>query len=473
VPPHDLDAEAAVLSAVMIDERALDKVIDLLKAEHFYAEAHRQIYAAACDLRSSGQPVDIVQVGTWLKSRERIAQVGGMGYLTEVLNAAPAVANVRAYAVTIEKKARVRELIATCQRIAAQGYVDYGDADAFIQDAASKVHAIACATFRSEPTALIDILQENFEELSAAAARGEEMTGTPTGFTRYDRMTAGLHDGDLTIIAARPGMGKTALVLDIASNVASVRVRDAAEAARSETVERGVVVFSLEMPRSQIGNRMVCSAGRVDLGKIRTPMHLAPSDWGRMTEGAKHLGALRIWIDDTPAISLVEIAAKIRRLQSMFDAVDPKTGKVRRRVALGILDYLQLMSGRGDERSREQEISMLSRGLKGLAKELRMPIIALAQLNRAPELRKDRRPVLSDLRESGAIEQDADNICFVYRDDYYNPDTAERNIAELIIAKQRNGPTGTAKVRFDREYTRFDNLAEGEWEERDPTGTND
>jgi replicative DNA helicase len=468
-----LDAEAAVLSAVMVDPSALDKVLEFLKAEHFYSEAHRQIYAAACELRSRGKPVDVVQVGTWLKDDGRIAQVGGMGYLTEILNAAPAVTNVRAYAETIEKKSRVRELIATCQRIAAQGYVDYGDADDFIQDSAAKVHAIACKTFRSEPAALIDILQENFEELSAAAARGEEMTGTPTGFTRYDRMTAGLHDGDLTIIAARPGMGKTSLVLDIASNVASVRVRDAAEAARSEAVERGVIVFSLEMPKSQIGNRMVCSAGRIDLAKIRTPMHLAPSDWNRMTEGAQTLGALRIWVDDTPAITLLEAAAKIRRLQAMFDLNDPTTGKPKRRIALGIFDYLQLMRGRGDEDSREREISMLSRGLKALAKELGLPIIALAQLNRAPELRKDRRPVLSDLRESGAIEQDADNICFVYRDEYYNPDTADRNIAELIIAKQRNGPTGTAKVRFDREYTRFDNLAEGEWEERDRAGADD
>ena len=463
VPPHDLDAEAAVLSAIMVDPVALDKVIDLLKAEHFYSEAHRQIYAAACELRSRGQPVDVVQVGTWLKSRERIAQVGGMGYLTEVLNAAPAVANVRAYAETIEKKARVRELIATCQRIAAQGYVDHGDADAFIQESAAKVHSIACASFRSEPEELHKILRTNFEELSAAAARGDEMTGVPTGFDRYDRMTAGLHDGDYTIVAGRPGMAKTSLALAFTLNVA-------ASMAAGGSMTRGVVFFSLEMPKAQIGHRVLCSESRVDLAKMRTPTHLSMTDWTRMTEAAKQLGRLKIWVDDTPAVKLVEVAAKVRRLQTSFDVRDATTGHYRQRISLVVVDYLQLMSGTGDEQSREQEVGRLSRGLKAMAKELGVPVISLAQLNRAPEMRKDKRPVLSDLRESGSLEQDADNVVMLYRDEYYDPDSPERNITELIIAKQRNGPTGTAKVRFDREYTRFDNLAESEYPDDDRAG---
>ncbi len=470
VPPHDLDAEAAVLSAVMIDQFALDKVLEFLKADHFYSEAHRRIFEACVDLRGTGKPVDVVQVGTWLKDRDRIAQVGGMGYLTEVLNAAPAVANVAAYGRTIREKARVRQLIATCQRVSAEGYIDYGDAQAFIDSAEQAVYEIARTPESSSVERLLDVMKKAFKQLQDAANRGDRITGAPTGFARYDKLTAGLHDGDLSIVAARPGMGKTSFVLNVAVNVASPKGRESVNDPTQKWEEpgMGVVVFSLEMPREQLANRMICSEGRVDVGKLRQG-YLGQQDWGRLTQAASYLGGLPIWIDDSPALSILELRAKCRRLQAEYDRVD-ETGKKTQRIGLVVVDYLQLMKGRDGVNSREQEISEISRGLKGLAKELKIAVIALSQLNRAVETRneKSKRPQLSDLRESGAIEQDADNICFIYRDDYYNRETTtEPNVAELIIAKQRNGPTGTVKVRFDREYTRFDNLAEGEYAEEE------
>jgi replicative DNA helicase len=472
VPPHDLDAEAAVLSAIMVDAMALDKVLEFLRPEHFYSEAHRRIYEACMELRGVGQPVDVVQVGTWLKNRERIAQVGGMAYLTEVLNAAPAVANVASYGRTIHEKYRVRQLIATCQRVAAQGYVDYGEAQNFIDTAEQQVYEIARTPDKSSVEKLLDVMKKSFKQLNDAVSRGDRITGTPTGFDRYDRMTAGLHDGDLTIVAARPGMGKTSFVLNLAVNAASPRQREAANDPNNRWEEpgRGVVVFSLEMPREQIANRMVCCEGKVDVSKVRTGF-LAPADWQKLTQAAAFLGTLPIWIDDTAGLTMLELRAKVRRLQAEYDRINEEDPRQSKRISVVIVDYLQLMKGRDGVQSREQEISEISRGMKQLAKELKVAVIALSQLNRAVETRseKSKRPQISDLRESGAIEQDADNICFIYRDEYYNPESTERNIAELIIAKQRNGPTGTAKVRFDREYTRFDNLAEGEYVDDEPS----
>jgi len=466
VPPHDLDAEAAVLSAVMLDGQALDRVLEFLKPEHFYSEAHRRVFESCIELHRVGQPVDVVQVGSWLKSRDRLAQVGGMPYLTELLNAAPAVANVAAYGRTIHEKSRVRQLIMTCQRVAAEGYIDYGEAQAFIDGAEQAVYEIARTPESSSVERLLDVMKKSFKQLTDAMQRGDRITGVSTGFDRYDRLTAGLHEGDLTIVAARPGMGKTSFVLNVAVNVASPKGREAATdpSQRWEDPGVGVVVFSLEMPREQIANRMVCCEGKVDVGKVRQGF-LNQQDWNRLTQSASFLGGLPIWIDDTPALGILELRAKVRRLQTEFDRVD-ETGRKVKKIGLVIVDYLQLMKGRDGVNSREQEISEISRGLKALAKELKVPVVALSQLNRAVETRseKSKRPQLSDLRESGAIEQDADNICFIYRDDYYNKEAStEPNIAELIIAKQRNGPTGTVKVRFDREYTRFDNLAEGEY----------
>jgi replicative DNA helicase len=470
IPPHDLDAEAAVLSAVMVDTLAFDKVNEFLRPEHFYSEAHRRIYEASLELSAVGKPVDVVQVATWLRDHERLAQVGGMAYLTEVLNAAPAVANVVAYGRTIHEKWRVRQLILACQRVTAQGYAGYGEAQQFIDSAEQAVYDIARTRESSSLHLLRDVMQETFRRITKATERGARITGISTGFDRYDRMTSGLHDGELTIVAARPGMGKTALVVNMAINVASPQqlenARDPND--RWEEPGYGVVVFTLEMPREQIVNRMLCSEARVDVSRVRTGM-LTPSDWSKLTQAAAHLANLNLWVDDTPAVSLFEVRSKVRRLQAEFDKVDPATGDKKQRIGLVVVDYLQLMRGRENAASREQEISEISRGLKQLAKELSLPVIALSQLNRAVETRgeKSKRPQLSDLRESGAIEQDADNICFIYRDDYYNKETAERNLAELIIAKQRNGPTDIVRVRFDAQYTRFDNLADGEYDEAD------
>jgi replicative DNA helicase len=467
VPPHDLDAEAAVLSAVMLDQQALDKVNEFLRPEHFYSEAHRRIYEACVELSLRGQAPDVVQIGSWLRDHDRLSQVGGMAYLTQVLDAAPAVANVTAYGRTIHEKWRIRNLIVACQRVVAQGYGGYGEAQQFIDGAEQAVYDIARTEQSNSVRTMKELVRDAFERIDRAAKRGLRLTGTPTGFDRYDRLTSGLHDGELTIVAARPGMGKTSLVLNMAVNVASPQQYEKADDPndRWEEPGHGVVVFSLEMPREQLVQRMLCSEARVDVGRLRTGM-LSPSDWDKLTPAASHLSSLSLWIDDSPALGILELRSKVRRLQAEVDRVDPESGEKKKRLGLVIVDYLQLMRGRENAASREQEISEISRGLKQLSKELSIPVIALSQLNRAVETRseKSKRPQLSDLRESGAIEQDADNICFIYRDDYYNKETADRNLAELIIAKQRNGPTDTVRVRFDAQYTRFDNLAEGEYD---------
>ena len=467
VPPHDLEAEAAVLSACMLDPSAMDKITDL-KPEYFYSEAHRRIFEACFELKQSGHPVDVLQVQSWLKDRQRLAQVGGAGYLTEILDAAPVVANVGAYGRTIHEKFRIRQVILACQRVSAQGYVDYGEPQAFIDGAEQAIYNIARTNAKQSVEKLLDVMKKSFKRLNDAVARGDRITGVPTGFDRYDKLTSGLHEGDLSIVAARPGMGKTSFVLNVAANVASPKSREVDGDPNQRWEEGGVgcVVFSLEMPREQLANRMVCSEARIDVSKMRTG-YLSPQDWSKLTQAASFLGSLPIWIDDSPGLSIIELRAKVRRLQAEFDTRDEEGRKIKK-IGCVIIDYLQLMKGRDGVASREQEISEISRGLKGLAKELEVPVIALSQLNRAVETRseKSKRPLISDLRESGAIEQDADNIIFIYRDDYYNrEDSAEPNIAELIIAKQRNGPTGTAKVRFDKQWTRFDNLAEGEYED--------
>jgi len=470
VPPHDLDAEAAVLSAAMLDPSALDKVVEL-KPEYFYSEAHRRIFEACVELKSSGSPIDVVQVGSFLKDRQRLAQVGGMPYLGQVLDAAPVVANVAAYGRIIHEKYRIRQLILACQRVSAQGYGDYGDPQAFIDGAEHAIYNLARTSSKQSVEKLLDVMKKAFAKLNDAVARGDRITGVSTGFDRFDRQTAGLHEGDLTIIAARPGMGKTSFVLNLASNIAKPKHNELANDPSQRWDEPGVgcAIFSLEMPREQLANRLVCAEARVDVSKMRTGF-LGPTDWNKLTMAASALGNLPIWIDDSSGLSLLELRSKVRRIQAEYDQRD-ESGKKIRKLGCVIIDYLQLMKGRDGVTSREQEISEISRGLKGLAKELELPVIALSQLNRAVETRSDKskRPMISDLRESGAIEQDADNIIFIYRDDYYNPETPEQGVAELIVAKQRNGPTGTVKVRFDKQWTRFDNLAEGEFED-DPGG---
>ncbi|MBI4704046.1 MAG: replicative DNA helicase [Deltaproteobacteria bacterium] len=470
VPPHDLDAEAAVLAAVLLDREALDRVLETLQPEHFYSDANRIIYQGCQVLAQEGTPIDAVSVNSWLRDRQLIAQVGGPTYLAQLVDATPAVAHVAAHARSVREKWRLRRLIATCQRFAAEGYGDVGPVQEFIDGAEQAVYDLARTPETSTVLPLKDVLTSAFKQISEASERGDQITGLPTGFIDLDRKTAGLHKGDLLIVAARPGMGKTSFVLNMAVNVASPRALVAPDAQGPAYGEpealrpgHGVLICSLEMPKEQVATRLVCAEARVDLGKLRSGF-VSQEDWAALTNSASTLSTLPIWIDDSPMLGLLELRAKVRRLQA-----DLGRGAVGEAPGLGVVmvDYLQLMQGRHDAPSREQEISEISRGLKRMAKELAVPVVALSQLNRGVETRggKDKRPLLADLRESGAIEQDADTIVFIYRDEYYNRDSPEKGIAELIISKQRNGPTGRIRTRFTASCTRFDNLAPGQYQE--------
>jgi replicative DNA helicase len=469
IPPSDLDAEAAVLSASLLDADAFDRVQETLAPEHFYADANRRIYEGIVDLKGAGKPVDIVSVAAWLKDRNRLAQVGGTPYLAQLSDATPAVAHVEAHAKIIREKWRVRQLISTCQRYAAEGYAGCEDVQLFIDSAEQAVFDIARVPESSTLVPIKDAIHGAFKILADAARRGGGITGIETGFTQLDRSCAGLHPGDLYIVAGRPGMGKTSFVLNLAVNVArpkQVPLGNEQEGFLEAPVEEpgyGVLFCSLEMPREQLAARLLAAEARVGMSSIRSGK-VAREDWSKLTDAASRLGRLPLWLDDTPALTLLDLRAKIRRLQAEIKRGDSPVAA--KGLGLIAIDYLQLMQGRRDAGSREQEISELSRGLKQLSKEMSVPVLALSQLNRAVETRttKDKRPQLSDLRESGAIEQDADTIMFIYRDEYYFRDSPDKGIAEIIIAKQRNGPTGKVMTKFTSEYTRFDNLAPEEYD---------
>lgn len=459
MPPADLDAEAAVLSAVMLANDAFDVVQEILLPEHFYSEANRRVYEAVQELHAASRRVDVVSVAGWLRDRGRLDQIGGTPYLAQLVDATPAVAHVEDHARAIREKWRLRSLIATCQRFAAEGYGDCGDVQSFVDAAEQSIFELARIPESSSVVPVRDAIHDAFKILSEARQRGGGITGFETGFAELDRRTSGLHKGDLYIVAGRPGMGKTSFVLNLAMNVASSKQvsnpDDPYGRGTAETPGHGVAFFSLEMPREQLAARLLASEARVDMSNIRSGQVHA-EDWNKLTEAAARIGRLPLWLDDTPAISVLDLRAKIRRLQA--ELRNSPDGP--RELGLVAIDYLQLMSGRKGVSSREQEISEISRGLKQLAKEMGVPVMALSQLNRSVETRttKDKRPQLSDLRESGAIEQDADAILFIYRDEYYFKDSPDKGIAELIVAKQRNGPTGTVKVKFSQQYTRFDNL---------------
>lgn len=468
VPPHDLDAEAAVLSSILLSADAFDRVQELLEPEHFYSDANRRIYEGMVALQRASRPVDVVAVASWLRDRERLQQIGGTSYLAQLTDATPSTAHVEHYARIIREKARLRRLISTCQQFAAEGYGDCGETQEFIDKAEQAIFDIARVPESTAVRPVKDAIQRAFEIMAEAAKRGGKATGVPTGFYGVDQKTSGMHAGDLYIVAGRPGMGKTSYVLNLATNVAAPRAVEGSGGqlpdGPTEEPGYGVAFFSLEMPREQLAARLLAVEARVDVSKLRSGQ-MRPDDWNRLTDAAARLGRMPIWLDDTPGLGLLELRAKIRRLKAEVERGDAD-GVPAQRLGLVIIDYLQLMTGRRDAGSREQEISELSRGLKGLAKEMGLPVIALSQLNRSVETRttKDKRPQLSDLRESGAIEQDADAIFFIYRDEYYFKDSPDKGIAEIIIAKQRNGPTGTARVRFQSEFTRFDNLAPEEYE---------
>lgn len=452
VPPHELDAEAAVLSAMMLDEGALYLALERLQPEHFYSDANRLIFSAAVECAADVPPkVDSVTVAAKLRAKQQIQQIGGIRYLAQLVDATPAVHHLDRHVDIVFDCWRLRQLIATCQRIAAEGYGDTGPVQAFIDEAEQQIYGIARGPERNEPSTLGEVVAETFAKIAAAAERGEKITGVSTGFPDLDRTTAGLHDSDLIIIAGRPGHGKTSLALNIAINIAA------------GPDPYGAAVFSLEMDKESLGKRAVCGEARIDANKLRHGT-LDSDDWDQLTVTSNQIAGMPIWIDDQAALTLMQLRGKIRRLVATAARMRSDRDEPMPHKLVAIVDYLTLMEGPKGY-GREQEVSGLSRGLKAIAKEFAIPVVAIAQLNRAVEIRGgDKRPMLSDLRDSGQIEQDADGIVFVYREELYKPDAIPvKGLAELIIGKQRHGPTGRVMLRYTPSYTRFDNLAQNDW----------
>ncbi len=432
LPPQDIDAERSVLGAMLLDRGALSEALELLKPDDFYRPAHAQIFDAIAGLFERNEPVDEVTLASELRARSHLEAAGGRTYLVELTDSVPTAANVAYYAKLVRERSLTRRLISVATTIAGSGYQDGSEIETLLDQAEAKIFEITSAREKRSFVPLKEVVKSAFKRIESLYENRQPVTGISTGFVDLDRLTSGLQPADLIIVAGRPSMGKTAFALNMAQNAAI----------RHQTP---VAVFSLEMSREQLVMRMLCSEGRIDSHRLRGGF-LKDSDWPKLARSAGALAEAPIYIDDTGALSILEMRAKSRRLQA------------EKGLGMVVVDYLQLMHGRSAAEGREREISEISRGLKALAKELSVPVVALSQLNRSLEQRQDKRPMLSDLRESGAIEQDADVICFVYRDDYYHEDSAEKGVAEIIIGKQRNGPTDTAKLRFFKEYTRFENL---------------
>lgn len=437
VPPQSVEAEQAVLGGLMLAPDAYDRVADQLTEQDFYRRDHQLIFRAIRELAEKSKPFDAVTLGEWFESIGEAEQVAGGAYLIELASTTPSAANIVAYAEIVRDKAVLRKLIEVGTGIVNDGFQPDGrDSSEILSAAEQQVFAIAEAGARGR-TDFVPVnkaLSEAFDVLQTRYAAGGSVTGLPTGYTEFDEMTAGLQPTDLLILAARPAMGKTTLALNMAEH-AAIRTKKA------------VAVFSMEMSASQLALRLISSNGRVNAQRLRSGQ-LEDEDWSRVTSAIRMLRDAKIFIDDTPGLSPDVLRAKARRLKREHD------------VGLIVIDYLQLMAVPGNTENRATEISEISRSLKHLAKELNVPVIALSQLNRSLETRADKRPVMADLRESGAIEQDADVIVFIYRDDYYNKENSpDKGLAEIIIGKQRNGPTGSLKLKFFGEYTRFDNLS--------------
>ena len=437
VPPHSIEAEEAVLGGILLDNTALDRAIELVIPEDFYREAHRKIMRVAIDLSERHEPVDLVTLADALRSRNELQDIGGASYLAELAERVPTAANVAYYARIVKDKAVLRSLIETSTEIAMRSYEAPADVEHFLDQAEHLIFALSERKTRPSFFRVRDIVIESMKAVEQLYERQELVTGVPSGFVDLDKKTAGLQPGDLVIVAGRPSMGKTAFAL----NIAQYAALDA---------KTGVAVFSLEMSKEQLVFRMLCSEARVDQSRVRAG-YAAQRDYPKLAIAADRLSEAPIYIDDTPALSVLELRAKARRLKRERDA----------NLGLVIVDYLQLMRGPLSD-NREQEISSISRSLKALAKELSLPVMALSQLNRQVETRADRRPVMADLRESGAIEQDADVIMFLFRAAVYDAKNADEHEAEVIIGKQRNGPTGTVPLTFFSEYTRFENRAADE-----------
>ncbi|HZW82355.1 MAG TPA: replicative DNA helicase [Candidatus Deferrimicrobium sp.] len=432
VPPHNLEAEMAVLGAMMLDQEAVITASEILKLEDFYRENHRVLFESILDQNAKGEPVDLVTVAEALRAKGQLEKVGGITFISTIANAVPTASSIEYYSKIVAEKSLLRQLIKVSSGIAARGYDGNEEVLSLLDDAEKTIMEISQRQARGGFTSIRTILMETFDKIDFLYRNKGNLTGVPTFFSDLDRMTSGWQPSDLIIIAARPSMGKTAFVLNMAQNAA---VRQKVP----------VAVFSLEMSKSQLVQRMLCAEAMVDQQRVRTG-NLLDTDWPKLAVAVGPLSEAPIFIDDTVGITVAELRAKARRL------------KAEHGLGMIVIDYIQLMTGSKKSESRQQEVAQISRALKGIARELNVPVIALSQLNRGVEQRQDKRPIMSDLLESGAIEADADVISFIYRDEYYNQDSSKKGIAEIIIAKHRNGPVGAIELGYLKEFTKFVNL---------------
>jgi replicative DNA helicase len=438
--PHNLEAEKSVLGAILIHNEAFNHAAELIDARDFFRDAHRRIFDKMVALSERGNAIDLITLKDELQRSSELDEVGGPAYIASLADGVPRSANVEHYARIVKEKSTLRNLIHSANRILSTAYEAEQDADLILDDAEKAIFEIAEDRIREGFVPLRDLVQSSFATIEKLQQHKGLVTGVPTGFIDLDEMTSGLQPSDLVLVAARPSMGKTSFVLNIAQHVGI-------------HTDMTVGFFSLEMSKEQLFMRMLTSEARIDAHRFRSG-YLSEKDYGRLSHSLGTLAEARVFIDDTASIGVLEMRAKSRRL------------KAEHGLHLLIIDYIQLMQGRGRFESRQQELASISRSLKGLAKELHVPIVALSQLSRAPETRSDHRPQLSDLRESGALEQDADVVMFIFREEQYRDSEGQQNqeaegIAEIIVGKQRNGPTGVAKLAFIKEHTRFENLAQG------------
>lgn len=433
VPPHNHEAEQSVIGAIFLDPQSLITASEILVAEDFYRTAHQKIFQTMLRLSDQGKAIDVVTVTEELSAKKEIEDVGGLSYLMELANAVPTAANIAHYAKIVEEKALLRRLIRVATKIVEDGYTREDEVETLLLEAEKKMMEVSSRKNAGDFKHVKDVLVQTYDNIEKLQSRKGDVTGIPTGFRDLDRITAGFQRNDLIIVAARPSVGKTAFALNVAQNVA-IKARE------------NVAIFSLEMGAEQLVMRMLCAEGNIDAQVLRTGA-LTNEDWGKLTMAMGSLSNSGIYIDDTPGVRVNEIRAKCRRL-----AQENGLGMI-------LIDYLQLIQGSGRPgENRQQEVSEISRSLKALARELKVPVIALSQLSRGVEQRQDKRPMMSDLRESGSIEQDADIVAFLYRDDYYDKESENKNMIEIIIAKQRNGPTGTVTLAFKKEFNKFLNI---------------
>jgi replicative DNA helicase len=435
IPPQNLEAEQAVLGGMLIEREAISKVAEFLRSEDFYREAHRLIFGAMQELFNKNEPVDLVTVTEYLRKSDKLENAGGIAYITSLANSVPTAANIIYHGKIVEEKSLLRQLINSATNIAGMGYEASEEVANILDKAEKMILEVSGRKIGGDFTPIKSIIFDAFGKIEQLYASKGGITGLASGFKDLDRLTSGLQASDLILVAARPSMGKTAFTLNIASNVA---IRE----------KQAVAFFSLEMSKEQLVQRMLCAEASIDSQRLRIG-ELEDRDWSKLISAADRLSSAPIFIDDTAGITVMEMRSKARRL------------KIEHDLKLIIIDYLQLMQGSGGKggENRQQEISEISRSLKALAREINVPVIALSQLSRSVESRQVKKPMLSDLRESGSLEQDADIVAFLYREDYYNPDTENKNITEVIIAKHRNGPVDTVQLFFHKQFTKFSDLS--------------